>query len=196
MILAKLKETTRPQHEGLENTVDVMNRMFSIEDYKTLLLKFYRFYSTVEPALAKFDLSASGYDLEARRKLPRLEKDLENLGILDRARQTAPWKGSPQLDTIGKAFGSLYVFEGATLGGQIITRHLKEQLGLNPENGGAFFRSYGERTGEMWKEFGRIITEFAEKYQNDEEIINGAVETFDGFAECFRQEIESQTAGK
>jgi heme oxygenase len=95
----------------------------------------------------------------------------------------------PTLDTAAKAFGSIYVMEGATLGGQIITRHVKEHLDLTPENGGAFFNSYGPMVGPMWKGFGTAITAFAEKADADDEIVDSAKETFDAFRESFVQPV-------
>jgi heme oxygenase len=187
MILAKLKEATREQHEGLENTVNVMDQMFSPADYKKLLCKFYRFYSAIEPRIDRLDLSASGYDFNERRKLPKLEADLKSLGIFEEAKELPRWEGLPALENNAQAFGSLYVMEGATLGGQLINRHLKEHLGISAENGGAFFNGYGARTGPMWKEFVRITTEFAGDGENDEVIINNAKETFDSFRDCFLQ---------
>ncbi len=186
MILGKLKEATRAQHEGVENTVDVMSQLFSKDDYKTLITKFYRFYSAIEPELAKLDWSQVGYNFEERLKTAKLEKDLENLDAKGE-NTISPFAEIPEVDSFAKAFGSLYVMEGATLGGQIIKRHLREHLDLTPENGGLFFNGYGEKTGEMWKKFGAVITEYAEKHNEDEIIIKSAKETFDSINECFRQ---------
>ncbi len=186
MILAKLKKATRPQHENMENTVDVMGKMFSPEDYKTLLTKFYRFYAAIEPQVAKNDLEKENFDFAERRKTSLLEKDLQALGIFESVRENVGlWQDLPTLDTPAAAFGSVYVMEGATLGGQVIMRHLKEHLSITPENGGAFFNSYGANVGPMWRSFGAAITEFAEKNQDDETIVNAARETFDSFAKCF-----------
>jgi heme oxygenase len=191
MILAKLKEATRTQHDNLENTVDVMNQMFSLEDYKILLTKFYRFYAAIEPKVAANDLQSAGFDYGKRRKIPLLEKDLKSLGIFENVqKEVALWTDLPALDSTEKAFGSLYVMEGATLGGQVIMRHLKQHLDITPENGGSFFNSYGAQVGPMWKEFCAITTEFAEKAQDDETIINSARETFDSFANCFTAPLE------
>lgn len=194
MIMGKLKEATRTQHEDLENTVDVMSRIFSLEDYKTLLVKFYRFYSAIEPELAKLDLKKYGYDLTERLKTPKLEKDLASLGLLDEAKKQTAYQDLPRLDSIEKAFGSLYVIEGATLGGQIINRHLKQHLGLTSEKGGSFFNGYGEKTGLRWKEFIEMTTNFALEANNDETIIQSAKETFDSFKKCFLEPISLSTA--
>lgn len=192
MILVKLKEATREQHDALENVVDVMNRMFTQEDYKELLSKFYRFYSAIEPTLPADELREHGFDVEERRKLPLLERDLDTLGILEEARESNDVPADvPKLDTAAKAFGSIYVMEGATLGGQVITRHLAQHLGLTPEAGGAFFNSYGKEVGPMWKKFGAIITAFAENCDSDDEIVEAAKQTFDSFRGVFTQNGEA-----
>lgn len=188
MIMAKLKEATKEQHENLEGVVDVMNKMFTREDYERLLTKFYKFYSSIEPRVAANRLNDSGFDFEARRKTPSLERDLANLGILENVKHLeGSWNDLPELNTSAKAFGACYVMEGATLGGQMIMRHLKDHLGLTPDNGGSFFNSYGAQVGPMWKEFCAVTTEFAEKNGNDEETVTAAKETFDSFARCFAE---------
>ena len=189
MILGKLKEATREQHEGLEQTVDVMSQMFSLENYKILLAKFYRFYSSIEIELAKLDLNKYGYDLTERLKTPKLEKDLAYLGILPSVKKLTVYNRLPKLNDDEKAFGSLYVIEGATLGGQIINRHLKQNLDLSPENGGSFFNGYGEKTGLKWKEFCQMTTKFAESKNADETIIYSAKSTFDSFKNCYLEPI-------
>lgn len=186
MILAKLKEATREQHDALETVVDVMNKTFTADNYKGLLKKFYRFYSAIEPTLPADELLAEGFDIGQRRKTPLLEKDLEALGILDEARAMGQWTEVPNVGSVASAFGSIYVMEGATLGGQVITRQLKQNLGITPDSGGAFFNSYGANVGPMWKEFGAAVTAFAERRKDSEnEIVQAAKDTFDSFRRCF-----------
>ena len=141
--MTKLKEATREQHEQLENTVDVMNRMFSRDDYKKLLEKFRKVYSAIEPKIAAADLGRFGMDFDKRRKSQLLDADLKSLDV-NGNHETSEWTDVPVIDSPAKAFGCLYVLEGATLGGQVITRHLKQHLDLSPEAGGSFFNSYGK----------------------------------------------------
>ena len=191
MILGKLKEATKEQHKNLEGTVNVMDEMFSMDNYKNLLAKFYRFYSGIEPELAKLNWSEVKHNFDDRLKLPKIEKDLANLGILDQVKkELSPWDSLPSLDSHAKAFGALYVIEGATLGGQVIKRHLEQHLKITPENGGKFFSGYGEMTGKMWKEFCMTTTIFAEKLGDDDPIVQSARDTFDSFRECFEASAE------
>jgi len=82
--------------------------------------------------------------------------------------------------TLPAALGTLYVTEGATLGGQLISRQLERHLGLCDGRGYAFFQSYGSGIGVMWRRF------LAELRRHDTPemrpaIIAGAIDTFATF---------------
>lgn len=77
-----------------------------------------------------------------------------------------------------QVLGCLYVIEGATLGGQVITRHLLATHGITPETGGAFFAGYGAETGPHWQAFGAMITA-AERFGAADEIVASANRTFE-----------------
>jgi heme oxygenase len=87
-------------------------------------------------------------------------------------------KALPLLEPPSRALGSLYVLEGATLGGQIISRHLQATLGLNQKRGAAFFNGYGSENGQMWREFGKTLTESTETKADPSQVLKGAEETF------------------
>ena len=76
------------------------------------------------------------------------------------------------------ALGSMYVFEGATLGGQFITRHLAGRFGLPAA--GEYFNSYGDDVGRMWKAFRGVLLEHSSP-EADPVIIGAAVDTFERF---------------
>ena len=183
--MKKLKEATRDQHEGLENTVDVMRESLTEEDYKRLLLKFYRFYAPVEEAIAKLDWDEVGYSFEARRKVPKLAQDLEYLGAGEELKNLKPWTETPSIEDHASGLGVLYVLEGATLGGQIINRHLREHLGVEPGAGASFFSGYGPKTGEMWKEFAQTVDSYSGEFGGEDKMIAAARAAFDSFRDCF-----------
>ncbi|KXK03409.1 MAG: heme oxygenase [Acidobacteria bacterium OLB17] len=174
MILKILKEQTRAQHEEVEAAVDVMNQMFDLDAYKRLVGGFWSFYAAYEPLIPIEELRAAGFDYAERVKLPLLERDARALGLELEACNAQ----MPDLGSAAKAFGSLYVIEGSTLGGQVISRHLKETLAITPENGGEFYAGYGKETGPMWKAFGESITAFADGKSLDDEIVDSAKATF------------------
>lgn len=180
-ILAQLKEETAQQHQQTEDGIDLMREDFSREDYRDLLVRFYAFYKSFEEkmrnALAENPIE---FDHEERLNTPKLVKDLQSLGMSeDEIAEIESTDGLPALDSKERIFGSLYVIEGSTLGGQVISRHLKQKFGFDETNGSAFFSGYGRETGTMWKAFGAAITDFAEQSDNHQEIIAGANETFE-----------------
>jgi heme oxygenase len=190
MILQKLKESTRQQHEDVEGTVDVMSHMFSLEDYKRLIARFRAFYTAFEPTLPYAELQEAGFDYGERRKLHWLEADAK---VLDLG-EVEKFEDLPDVSSLPKAFGSLYVVEGSTLGGSVIARHLNQHLGLTPENGGSFYASYGARIGPMWKEFGEAITAYSGDGANDDEIVESAIKTFDSINTLFKNGADTNAA--
>ena len=67
----------------------------------------------------------------------------------------------PRVDSVAAAFTCLYVTEGATLGHQVTSRHVRQTIGMTPETRGRFFHGYGDWTGIMWQTFGTALAAFA-----------------------------------
>ncbi len=181
-LLEQLKSKTAISHKRLETAVDILNPALTREAYRALLSDFYAFYAPLEQQV--FEASAWAelkFDLAARRKLPLLERDLKALGVALPA-----WCTSLKLTGFAQLLGGLYVTEGATLGGQVMTRHLKTSLGLTPDSGAAFFASYGERVGPMWLEFRSFLSAQATNQKTEAEIVAGALETFTQFEAWLR----------
>jgi heme oxygenase (biliverdin-IX-beta and delta-forming) len=180
-ILKRLRAETSERHAGLEQRMTVMDPRLSRADYRELLEGFFGFYAPLEARLGASPAWAElACDFAARRKVPRLEKDLMALGKTAEELTRSPRCAElPDLDTIPQVLGCLYVIEGATLGGQVITRHLLAQHGITPETGGAFFAGYGAETGPQWQAFGAMITAAAERFGAADEIVASANRTFE-----------------
>lgn len=191
MISKVLKESTREQHERLENIVNVLDESTDIDSYRELLIRFYRIYAALEPAIPEQLLLENGFNYSTRRKLPAIAKDLVYLGIADQLERLPRFERTPAMPNAAKAFGAVYVIEGSTLGGQVISRHLREHLRLTPQNGASFFSSYGVEVGPKWKEFCDILNRFGqENPEMADEVIRGANETFAAFAECLGEPMK------
>jgi heme oxygenase len=99
-----------------------------------------------------FDWDELGFDLISRNKSHLLINDLNCLGhesYINYCLETQ----LPKIKTFGDALGSLYVLEGATLGGQIIAKNFGPKFNLSSSTGLSFFTGYGELTGVKWAEF-------------------------------------------
>lgn len=175
-LLERLKIETRPAHDRIEKAIDLERRIATRESYKKLLKRFYGFHHVWEQAAAPVVSDRTFF--ERRRKTHLLVRDLQALGIsqdeiisLPQCRPLMPLP-SPQA-----VLGSMYVIEGSTLGGAIISREVERRLGLDVENGCAYFRSYGRDIGVMWKSFGAVLMA-ASSPEADDLIVETAQRTF------------------
>ena len=76
------------------------------------------------------------------------------------------------------------MLEGATLGGQLVRRHLAHTLGLGPATGAAYYHAYGDGVGPMWRAFLAGLTVAVEREGcAPEEMLAGARDTFDALAD-------------
>jgi len=183
MILAKLKEQTAEQHQRLEIKLDILARLSSPQGYKSLLEQFYGFYRPLEIHLGTvMCLPGSLSNFTARRKTPLLEKDLLFLDLSEQDLAELPQcQKLPTVESEAQAFGCLYVLEGATLGGQIISKYVADKLGYERERGAAFFKSYGAEVRAMWCGFVQALREYAMAHDADDAVVAAAVDTFDKF---------------
>ena len=179
MILQALKAATSRSHARVESALPTLNALGDRAPYFACLEALHGFYAAWEPmvwrVLASEELSLCA---DERRKLPALRQDLARLQaelgveLVDRVAPT------PIIASGGIALGILYVFEGATLGGRVVERHVSHRLRLTSDDGIAFFHGYGERTGEMWGLFGRELTRWVALHGRSDEIVSGAVMCF------------------
>lgn len=185
-ILAQLKARTAHQHQATESTVNLMRDDYTLEEYRNLLSRFYAFYQPYEEKMrAALAENPIQFNHPERLNTPKLMADLISLGMTEgEISQIAAFDELPALDSKERIFGSLYVIEGSTLGGQVISRHLKQKFDLDETKGAAFFSGYGKETGKMWNEYREAVTKFAEGEVNHEEIFAGANETFEKIGKC------------
>lgn len=179
MIVQALKQQTRSYHHHLEQRLALLTRPITRSDYQHLLQGMWGFYTPLEQQLAHVCAMTRDVNWTERWKAPRLEQDLQALGLTTPEIHGLPaCLDLPQCATFAAALGCWYVVEGATLGGQVIARHLYPRLDLTPEHGGAFFASYGAQVGPMWQQFCAVLTTYATTTEREEAIIQAACATF------------------
>jgi heme oxygenase len=173
-LLFRLKRETEPQHEALERDLALLDNVVSLHSYRALLMRFYGFYRPWESALYPFLEEHLPGSTSGRSKLPLLADDLRHFGC-DLTSLPAASVAAP--DSLPAALGSMYVVEGSTLGGQLISRHLATALNLPSVSGRRFFFSYGENVGPMWRAFRGVLLAHS-TVEADEIIIASARQTF------------------
>lgn len=178
MITQKLKEDTALLHSVVEKEMfadEIFNKTLTLTQYKQLITTNYIFHALLEKVV--FDNLSENIkatlQIEQRRKLPALEADIQALQI------AVPVYSNeisvPEIDTVDKALGALYVMEGATLGGNVIVKHLKQ----TPDFTHLPFHYYGiyqEQTGPRWKSFVDCTNS---SVINDNVCVQSAVAAFD-----------------
>jgi len=180
MILKNLRGQTRERHAAVEARLPLVDPALTRAAYEEILTRFYGFYLPLEGRLLAVSFwTEIGFVVEARRKVARLEQDLQQLRAAAELARLPMCAELPEIASPAQALGCLYVMEGATLGGQVITRQLQKNLGITPETGGAFFAGYGAETGSRWKEFGAMITAQAPRLGQDGVIVASANRTFE-----------------
>ena len=169
----------------LETSLDLMSPALTRARYTQLLKRFYGFYAPVERTLLEKQAWRDlGLPSEERRKVPAMQADLSAVG-LDQSEidsiPLCPGGALPPFESFEDLLGCMYVVEGATLGGQIISRHLDERFGMDKRSGCAFFASYGQQVGPMWKTFVAALTGYPATADQSERIVDSACGTFRSF---------------
>ena len=168
--MQRLREATRVVHARIEASLPLLAPALTLATYTRVIEAFHGFYAPMEPRLAG--------SFAHRAKVPMLLADLCALGKTAAEVAALPRCAElPRVTCASHAIGVLYVFEGATLGGQIIGRHLRDGLHLHSGNGAAFFGGYGDETGAMWRRFSHHVD--TSPILDTETAVGAAVETFE-----------------
>lgn len=178
MFSDEMKEGTSSVHLSLEKKlIRQIKRVKSIEDYVQLLELMYGFY---QPLQERIDQNISSTTVANRgRQSFNIINDIKALQPAHNL-QFELCSHLPALETYPSALGALYVTEGSTLGGKIITGMIAKQLGIGTDTGFSFFNAYGDNTESMWLEFKNMLNL---QHTNAEkaEMLHSAKETFTKF---------------
>jgi len=184
-LLSQLRMATRHDHVRLEQLLGLPD---SIEEHIARLKNFYGFSAMWEPKALSL-LSMLQPLIEERQKLSMLEADLLRLGLTAAEVGALPLCSQlPLMDDQATALGSMYVMEGSTLGGQIISRHLEGKLGLRDGEGYAYYQSYGAAVGRMWKAFLQMMQHHIEPAEASR-LVDAARQTFRCLHQWFSRDL-------
>jgi heme oxygenase (biliverdin-IX-beta and delta-forming) len=177
-VLLELRAATAEAHKLLERRLPLASPELSQASYTNTLCAYYGFYLPLERRLHPIAQVIAGLDWPRRRKADLLALDLVRLGLDRQAIESVPdCRRLPAVTGGGDVLGCLYVLEGATLGGQILRKLVRERLGLGPASGAAFLGAYGASTGTMWRHFISCLG-MAEEPALRRQVVAAAVATF------------------
>ena len=178
----RLQQATQPCHARLEARLPLLDPALSRSRYRCVLEAFYGFYDPLEAAMMAVPCGSLRQEVARRRKSQWLAQDLEALGETGVGLSALPRCAAlPEMQGPASVLGALYVVEGATLGGQMVSRLLGQSLGRDADRCTRFFRSYGQAVGPMWNAFLALLTERARDRQTERDIIAAACATFSSF---------------
>lgn len=188
-LLTRLRLETRGEHDAVERVLDLMSAALTRDAYRRRLEQFYGFYGPLEAALrsrcdrkaayaGESNLSGVTHSALASRltKTALLRQDLHLLGV---STDDLPLCCRlPSLLSEAEVLGCLYVMEGATLGGRLITQHIQATLAITPTTGGGFFEGYAGDTGKMWQAMRNLLVSCALDTQTEDAMVANAIATF------------------
>jgi heme oxygenase (biliverdin-IX-beta and delta-forming) len=175
MFSDELKSCTMHVHAGLEKKlVSKIRKVKTVSDYIALLRVMYGYYKPfqerIQPGISQ-NITV--------RYADDILNDIRDLGSAEH-QQIPVCEHIPPLNTPASVLGALYVTEGSTLGGQIITKMIAKQLNISCEKGFTFFNAYGDDTHVMWEKFKHVLNH-PRPHNEQTEMKNAAIETFSTF---------------
>ena len=172
----QLRAATAEAHERLEGALDLVGRVPDRQGFARVLERFLGFHVVWERAISQHAALRPFQD--GRSRMPHLRRDLAALGLTNAEQAALPGCAAAAglADGAAAAVGSIYVLEGSTLGGQVISRALAD-ASWAPRGGLTYFNPYQARTGEMWRAFGTWAEAHVAASER-EEAVQGANRTF------------------
>ena len=162
-----------------------MRAIHNKHDYGKFLALFYSFFGGMEVKIKKHFDQAKLPDYDQRRKTSSLVRDLTYLN--EKLPLLAQTNSLPRITNHFQALGALYVIEGSTLGGRIISKMLTEQLSMPGFFGMSFFNGYGDQTAIMWEVF-KSALDLQSNNVGYDMIVQSANDTFTYFSLWFDEQ--------
>lgn len=188
-VLQKLRMETSASHSAIEANplLKRLTENLSLAEYIHILEKFYGVYLSFENSL-NWEEIESLTEMKFtgdRRKTPLLEKDLRYFDVsLNQIPLPSPSRSTLSFSAL---LGCLYVFEGSCLGRKMMWPKLSAALGLNENQGGAFFYDCGDKIPANWKKFCEMLNSQINTAAQEQECIHAAIQTFENIDQWFKE---------
>ncbi|NNF70733.1 MAG: biliverdin-producing heme oxygenase [Rhodobacteraceae bacterium] len=180
-VLTSLKHATSDAHASIEavpRLAALQSSALDLQEYAETLQRYHAHYSAYEPGIfALLARSVPMHALQLRRRTDLIARDL---ACPDVDGAPVPLEAPPA--SLAEAAGWFYVHEGASLGGRVILRSLRETLGATCHGATAFLDCYGKNTGSVWRESRAIISGLIRDKRDLTEAIGGANAAFASLA--------------
>ncbi|QRY79823.1 biliverdin-producing heme oxygenase [Pseudomonas sp. PDNC002] len=175
--LAALRAATHALHADLDSR-SPLTASLSRADYLEHAARVLGWMRPLEQGLWQAWPDAADAGLRGA-KSQWLESDLLDGGYdTERLRALPDCAAAPVATSRAEAFGIAYVAEGATLGGRVLYKRLRQPLEPLPLR---WLQGYGDDTGERWGTFQRLLAEHVTSPEDIAQAQRAAVQAFTSF---------------
>lgn len=189
----RLKSATNETHERLDTAIMAQNPFASRERYSLFVTVQHQFHRDIDALYGSPTLIRLLPDLAARRRLPLIEQDLSDLGIVPAAISGEPkFRVDADID-ISTALGWLYVAEGSSLGAAFLLKEVFK-LGLSENFGARHLAAAPEGRGLHWKTFTVALDAEPLSDPEEERAVTGARAAFARVQELVKVLLVPKTA--
>lgn len=191
-ILGHLKSITQPSHDRLETVSfahEIMSQKITRPQYLQLLAKTEILYQAIEPVVNQFIKESKINKISPfiSNRLADVKKDLK---LLNGKQSAYILQDSPvRIHALPALIGTLYVLEGARLGGKVIVRALQKNTELADIKDFHFYEQAGIDTRQRWLNFRNLAEEMITDSAAVEVAARAAQETFDFFYKIHRKPL-------
>jgi heme oxygenase (biliverdin-IX-beta and delta-forming) len=176
MLSERLKNETHQSHVDVEKLIlPRVKNLDSKSAYASLLKLFYGYFKPIEDKVDKVIDEQILPDYNERRKASVIAQDMAKVND-EKCEKIC--SDLPEITSPDHALGALYVMEGSTLGGKVLTKMITERMQLTPDEGVRFFNGYGADTFSKWHAFKEHLNNYSSEKQVQDTVVNAANETF------------------
>ena len=181
-LMQRLKQETAAEHERMESLMQRSEAFASKENYAQFTLSQYYFQKDVEHLYQDPAVEQLIPDLDVRGRSEAALQDLADLGL------------EPQQQGIFTAavsypqsLGWIYVSEGSTLGAAFLFKEAQAKFGYSADFAARNLAAYPEGRAVVWKRFKQTLDEADFSPQQQQQIIEGALQGFQRFGALLAQ---------
>ena len=188
-LMDRLKAETAQVHadtEAIPFNAGIMAKTMPQARYAGQLSCWHRVHEVLESALnASTDPVVQGAWAGTTERAPLLARDLDWHVEADVPSEAAlatsdmaDWVQAVGSDDPRSLLGTLYVLEGSTLGGMILSKCIAEMYGCEGDAGLAYYSAHGNKVMPNWMEFKARMNASVTSLEDQDRIVDAAGETF------------------
>lgn len=182
----RLKSATHEAHDRLDKRIMAGGPFADRERYGRFLDVQYRFHHQVDRFYRHDELDAIIPDLQGRRRLGLIRKDMQDIGAdIPELRE-----GDADPIDLPSALGWLYVAEGSNLGAAFLLKEAAK-LGLSEDFGARHLAGAPEGRGRHWRAFTTALDGMDLDGAAEDRLIQGARAAF----ACVRSLVDLRFGG-